>query len=115
MQGGSGSGPSRVDDLRAGTGRCSVVGARRDPLAGRYQRAPGDPLGAQARGPGLTTPSQAEVTAASTDVNRPRPSADGPVNGSIACSGCGIRPTTRPSADAIPAMSPVDPLGAAST
>ena len=35
----------------------------------------------------------------------PRPSRLGPVSASIACSGCGISPTTRPSAEQTPAMS----------
>ena len=39
------------------------------------------------------------------ETNRPRPSSLGPVSDSIACSGCGISPTTRPSAEVTPAMS----------
>ena len=32
----------------------------------------------------------------------PSPSSDGPVSASVACSGCGIRPTTRPLAELMP-------------
>ena len=53
----------------------------------------------------------AAVVARSTEVNSASPSVDGPVSGSTACSGCGINPTTRPSADATPAMSFSEPLG----
>ncbi len=47
----------------------------------------------------------------SAEENMPRPSADGPVSVSIACSGCGISPTTRPFGEHTPAMSPMDPFG----
>lgn len=49
-------------------------------------------------------------TASSADRNSPSPSSDGPVSASVACSGCGIRPTTRPLAELIPAMSRIEPL-----
>ena len=39
------------------------------------------------------------------EVKKPRPSVDGPVSGSTACSGCGISPTTLPASFAMPAMS----------
>src|SRR4051794_26352118 len=48
------------------------------------------------------------------ETNRPRPSSLGPVSDSMACSGCGISPTTRPSAEVTPAMSFSDPLGLSS-
>src|ERR1700723_219310 len=51
------------------------------------------------------------TTAATTEAKKRRPSADGPVSGSTACSGCGIRPTTLPSALHTPAMAAADPLG----
>ena len=54
---------------------------------------------------------QAASTASSAERNKPRPSSDGPVSASVACSGCGIRPTTRPLAELMPAMSRIDPLG----
>jgi hypothetical protein len=47
----------------------------------------------------------------STERNRPRPSSLGPVSGSVACSGCGIKPTTRPFAEAMPAMPRCEPFG----
>ena len=47
----------------------------------------------------------------SSEVNNPRPSVPGPVRGSMACSGCGISPTTLPAAFVIPAMSRREPLG----
>ena len=47
-------------------------------------------------------------------MKKPSPSDDGPVSGSMACSGCGIRPTTLPSALQMPAMSRAEPLGAPS-
>src|SRR5690606_15019700 len=53
----------------------------------------------------------AATSASRTDRNMPRPSSVGPVNGSIACSGCGIRPATRPRASVMPAMSRWEPLG----
>lgn len=49
-------------------------------------------------------------TPSSTDRNMPSPSSLGPVSGSVACSGCGIRPTTRPFADAMPAIPRSEPL-----
>src|SRR5436190_11389000 len=47
----------------------------------------------------------------STETNMPRPSVPGPVSGSTACSGWGMRPTTLPAALQIPAMSRRLPLG----
>ncbi|SIM26772.1 Uncharacterised protein [Mycobacteroides abscessus subsp. abscessus] len=41
----------------------------------------------------------------------PSPSSLGPVNGSVACSGCGMSPTTRPLAEEMPAISRIEPLG----
>lgn len=46
-----------------------------------------------------------------TEVKKPRPSAVGPVKVSIACSGCGIRPTTLPRSLVIPAILFREPLG----
>ena len=54
------------------------------------------------------------ANAVTTEVKKPSPSADGPVSGSMACSGCGIRPNTLPSALQMPAMSRAEPLGAPS-
>lgn len=62
--------------------------------------------------PGRASSVGQAVTRASTEVNRPRPSADGPVSSLVACSGCGMRPTTLPAASVMPAMSRVEPLGA---
>ena len=45
------------------------------------------------------------------EAKKPRPSADGPVRLSTACSGCGIRPTTLPAALHTPAMPAAEPLG----
>jgi len=53
----------------------------------------------------------AERTLSSIERNIPRPSSVGPVSFSVACSGWGMRPTTRPSADATPAMARSEPLG----
>ena len=50
-------------------------------------------------------------TPATTEVKKPRPSADGPVSELTACSGCGIRPTTLPAALQTPAMSSAEPFG----
>ena len=44
-------------------------------------------------------------------MKNPRPSADGPVSESIACSGCGIKPTMFPRSLEIPAMRFRDPFG----
>ena len=46
-----------------------------------------------------------------TPVKNRRPSADGPVSDSTACSGCGIRPTTLPRSLRMPAMSRRLPFG----
>lgn len=48
---------------------------------------------------------QAFTSCLRTEVKKPRPSVVGPVSGSTACSGCGIRPTTLPAALVMPAMS----------
>ncbi len=45
------------------------------------------------------------TSAVRTEVKKPSPSTVGPVRRSIACSGCGIKPTTLPRAFVIPAMS----------
>ncbi len=58
-------------------------------------------------GPG----AHAATTAASTEEKKPSPSADGPVSGSTACSGCGIRPATLPASFTTPAMSRAEPFG----
>ncbi len=55
----------------------------------------------------------APSTASMAEPNTSSPSADGPVSGSMACSGCGMSPTTRPSAEATPAMSFAAPFGVA--
>ena len=47
----------------------------------------------------------------STEVKKPRPSVPGPVSASIACSGCGMSPTTLPASLRTPAISPTDPFG----
>ncbi len=54
---------------------------------------------------------QAFTSCFSTEVKKPRPSMVGPVSGSTACSGCGIRPTTLPAALVMPAMSRYEPFG----
>src|SRR5689334_9623811 len=46
-----------------------------------------------------------------TEANIARPSVPGPVRSSMACSGCGIRPTTLPASLRMPAMSRRLPLG----
>ena len=46
-----------------------------------------------------------------TDVNSAKPSVEGPVSDSTACSGCGISPTTLPRPLQIPAMSCREPFG----
>ncbi len=51
------------------------------------------------------------TSVSSTERNRPSPSSLGPVSGSVACSGCGIKPTTRPLAEAMPAMPRCEPFG----
>ena len=62
--------------------------------------------------PQLTpTDHHALAAARRTEVKSARPSVDGPVSRSTACSGCGISPTTRPSADPTPAMSFSEPFG----
>ena len=55
------------------------------------------------------------TTAVSTLVKKPRPSMLGPVRSSTACSGCGMRPTTRPFSLVTPAMSRELPFGLPST
>ncbi len=62
------------------------------------------------RTPRSTDQRQAASTASSAEWNMPSPSSDGPVSASVACSGCGIRPTTRPLAELTPAMSRSEPL-----
>ena len=59
--------------------------------------------------------AHALTTAFRTLVKKPSPSVRGPVRSSTACSGCGMRPTTRPSSLVTPAMSRLDPLGLPST
>src|SRR5699024_12870192 len=44
------------------------------------------------------------------DTNKPRPSVDGPVKVSMACSGCGIRPTMRPVSVVTPAIAVGEPV-----
>src|SRR5699024_10169879 len=46
-----------------------------------------------------------------SDANSPKPSTDGPVNVSTACSGCGMTPTTVPATLVMPAISRYEPLG----
>src|SRR5207302_1594440 len=63
--------------------------------------------------PGDAAPLQLThvMTLATAEAKKPRPSADGPVSSETACSGCGIRPTTLPSALHTPAMPAAEPLG----
>ena len=44
-------------------------------------------------------------------MKKPRPSSDGPVSASTACSGCGMMPTTLPASFVIAAMSRCEPFG----
>ena len=73
------------------------------------QQRPGDRLGDR-HGPEETAWVHAN-TAAVRLVKKPSPSVLGPVRSSTACSGCGMRPTTRPFSLVTPAMSLLDPLG----
>ena len=61
-------------------------------------------------GHALTSPAVAPETA---EAKKPRPSVPGPVSASMACSGCGIRPTTFPAGFEMPAMPPAEPFGLA--
>ena len=45
-----------------------------------------------------------------TETNSSKPSSEGPVSSSHACSGCGIKPTTRPLAEHTPAIALTEPL-----
>ena len=57
----------------------------------------------------------AAARARRADVKKPSPSSPGPVSASIACSGCGIRPTMLPLSLRIPAMPAAEPFGLAPT
>ena len=82
--------------------RLGPLGARLGGLHGVQRGTP--PGGAHA----LTEPASRLV---STELKKPKPSALGPVSGSMACSGCGIRPTTLPASLQMPAMSRYEPFG----
>lgn len=83
--------PARISPARIGVG-FEIV----DRTSGRRMR---------------TLEDYTPTSESSTERNRPRPSSLGPVSGSVACSGCGIKPTTRPFAEAMPAMPRCEPFG----
>ena len=65
---------------------------------------------------GVRRPASGERQAsrAASEVKKPSPSVPAPVSASVACSGCGISPTTLPRSLVMPAMSRSEPLGLSS-
>src|SRR4029077_15741346 len=91
------AGPDRLDVLRPDSGGAPRAGRRRgQDRSDSHQRLP------------------ASDCHAASEVKKPRPSWV-PCSGSIAFSGCGIRPTTVPAGLQIPAMLRSEPLGLGST
>lgn len=77
--------------------------------AGRCGRCCATPAQRAGIVPGCVMRQTARM-ASSAEWNRPSPSSEGPVSASMACSGWGIKPTTRPSGELTPAMSRREPL-----
>ena len=108
----------RVDGQLASVGRrpssCRSAGTRRRSGPARRRAAAGRRRAA-ARAGSSRCPAPLMLTGppagAATEVKNPSPSRPGPVSGSIACSGCGISPTTFPASFLIPAMSRAEPFG----
>src|SRR5699024_5808489 len=97
--------------------RChwAAVGTTHRAAPGTAHRTAG--LGTAHRTAGLGTahrcclPQALASVAVSAEVKKRSPSVLGPKPGSVACSGCGMRPTTLPRALVMPAMSRREPFG----
>ena len=94
----------------AGGGRHAGRGCRRN-------RPPWSPVcwssGRPARPRPTPAPARAGRGASARDVKKPRPSSDGPVSSSTACSGWGMMPTTLPASLRMAAMSRMRAVGVA--
>lgn len=106
-RGGVRPGGLRGRDRHRGRGLRGGVGGTGRGLVGRR----GHPIDLARRRVGLGGHAGTPARCLRTEVKKPRPSSEGPVNASTACSGCGMMPTTLPASLVIAAMSRSEPFG----